>query len=116
MALKQKYIEDSPEYDMDAAFLDQLRDFPIEFSVPVAVLMDSNAEWLPEENGWTQTVGGVIRKPHSFFFEIEYFHQTGEVPVFLSVRETDADTYLDHMNAGTTFFFDTDYFKKIKFS
>lgn len=102
MDLKQKYTEVRPEYDMDAGFLDQLRDFPIRYSVPVAVLMDCNAELLPQLNGWTQKVGGVIMSPHNFFFELEYYHEEGDVPVFLSVEETDADTYLDHMLNKTT--------------
>lgn len=116
MALKQKYIEARPEYDMDEGFLEQLRSFPIEYSVPVAVLMDCNADYLPQLDGWTQAVGGVITKPHSFFFEIEYFHQTDEVPVFLSIVETDADTYLDHINNNTTLKLNDDILSRIRYT
>ena len=97
MDLKQKYIRERPEYDMDEGFLSQLRSFPIEYSVPVAVLMDVSVETLPVLNGWTQSVGGVVRRPENFFFEIEYFNEEDDVPVFLSITETDADTYLDHI-------------------
>mgnify|MGYP003626539701 CR=1 FL=1 len=97
MDLKQKYTRASPDYDMDQGFLDQLRGFPIEYSVPVAVLMDVSADTLPILDGWTQSVGGVVMKPENFFFEIEYFHEEYEVPVFLSITETDADAYLDHI-------------------
>tara|TARA_R100001244_G_scaffold13909_1_gene15569 strand:+ start:1215 stop:1523 length:309 start_codon:yes stop_codon:yes gene_type:complete len=82
---------------MDEGFLDQLRCFPIEYSVPVAVLMDVSADTLPILNGWTQNVGGVVTQPENFFFEIEYFNEDGDVPVFLSITETDSDTYLDHI-------------------
>jgi hypothetical protein len=82
---------------MDEGFLSQLRGFPIEYSVPVAVLMDVSADTLPVLNGWTQSAGGVVTRPDHFFFEIEYFNEDDDVPVFLSIRETDADTYLDHI-------------------
>ena len=115
MALKQKYIEDNRWYDMDDNFLSQLQEFPIHYSIPVAVLMDCNVEDLPRLNGWTQTVGGVITKPANFFFEIEYFNQTDEVPVFLNIVETDADTYLDHMLTQTTLT-NNDIYNRIKFT
>ena len=97
MDLKQKYTQERPDYDMDEGFLAQLRGFPIEYSVPVAVLMDVSADTLPILNGWTQSAGGVVTRPENFFFEIEYFNEEDVVPVFLSITETDADTYLDHI-------------------
>ena len=97
MDLKQKYTRERPDYDMDEGFLSQLRNFPIEYSVPVAVLMDVSVDSLPVLNGWTQSVGGVVTRPKNFFFEIEYFNEEDDVPVFLSITETDADTYLDHI-------------------
>jgi hypothetical protein len=82
---------------MDEGFLAQLRGFPIEYSVPVAVLIDVSADTLPILNGWTQSAGGVVTRPENFFFELEYFNEEDVVPVFLSITETDADTYLDHI-------------------
>ena len=40
MDLKQKYIEETKPYELDEAFLDQLREIPIKHSVPIAVLID----------------------------------------------------------------------------
>ena len=99
MGLKQKFIEEEKikPYDVDDKFLQQLRELPIKKSVPIAILMDVNADSLPELDGWTQAVGGVIETQPAIFFEIEYLKQEDETPLFMSIHETDADDYLDHM-------------------
>ena len=99
MGLKQKFTEEDKikPYDVDDKFLEQLREFPIKKSVPIAILMDFNAEALPELDGWTQGVGGVIKTQPAIFFEIEYLKKDKETPLFISIHETDADTYLDHI-------------------
>ncbi len=99
MGLKQKFIEEEKikPYDVDDKFLQQLRELPIKKSVPIAILMDFNADSLPELDGWTQAVGGVIKTQPAIFFEIEYLKQEDETPLFMSIQETDADDYLDHM-------------------
>ena len=115
MDLKQKYIEETKPYELDEAFLDQLREIPIKHSVPIAVLIDVNAERLPELDGWTQAAGAVIRGNPSTFYEVEYLKEKNEKPFYITITETDADAYLDHILTNTIFKED-DVYNRIKYS
>ena len=115
MDLKQKYIEETKPYELDEEFLDQLREIPITHSVPIAVLIDVNAERLPELDGWTQAAGAVVRRHPSTLYAVEYLKEINEKPFYIAITETDADTYLDHILTNTIFKED-DIYNRIKYS
>ena len=115
MDLKQKYIEETKPYELDEEFLDQLREIPITHSVPIAVLIDVNAERLPELDGWTQAAGAVVRGNPSTFYEVEYLKEINEKPFYIAITETDTHTYLDHILTNTIFKED-DIYNRIKYS
>ena len=87
MDLGQRYIEVDMGYEFDDWFIEELKSIPIN---------------LPVQEGWTQKVAGVIRSKEPFYFTIEYIHQPGEYPVFLSMDSIEVDEFLDYMNLNQT--------------
>ena len=94
MESKQKYIEARPcEYD--AEFLDKLRSFDKQAVVSIVNVLEDNAEYLPQEDGWIQEAGCVIKLDKPLFFVVRFLHQYYETPLYLEIEKIECDDYLD---------------------
>ena len=94
--LRQKYIEDRERpCEYDAEFLDKLRGFKKQTIVSIVTILEDNAEYLPQEDGWVQEAGCVIKLDKPFFFVVRYLHQFYETPLYLEIEEIECDDYLD---------------------
>ena len=102
MDLGQRYIEVDMGYDFDDWFIEELKSIPINYSLKIVQQLETNLNNLPVQEGWTQKVAGVIRSKEPFYFTIEYIHQPGEYPVFLSMDSIEVDEFLDYMNLNQT--------------
>lgn len=103
MALRLRYTEGEMEYEVDDYFISQLRDLPSSVGLEIAKQIDWNAEYLPEEHGWSQTFAGVVTKHDpAVFFTVEFLKQPNENAVYLDLDFIDSDTYLDYYNENKT--------------
>tara|TARA_R110002020_G_scaffold240245_5_gene452961 strand:- start:1038 stop:1397 length:360 start_codon:yes stop_codon:yes gene_type:complete len=99
MDAEQRYIEvDFTNFQVDTEFLYMLESFSRPYGVQIAYQLERNAELLPEKDGWLQYIAGVVKLEEPMFFEVEFLKQTGEVPVFTSLKEIEVDEYLDNIN------------------
>ena len=94
MDLGQRYIEVDMGYEFDDWFIEELKSIPIHYSLKIVHQLETNLDNLPVQEGWTQKVAGVIRNKDPFYFTIEYIHQPGEYPVFLSMDSIEVDEFL----------------------
>jgi|TARA_R110000787_G_scaffold200245_1_gene311268 hypothetical protein len=95
MESRQRYTEEIRPYDFDVDFLESLRAFDKQTSVRIVMVLEDNADLLPQENGWIQEAGGVLKGTHPFFFVIRFLYEHGSTPLFLEIEEIYADEYLD---------------------
>lgn len=93
----QKFIRayDSQHFEIDDWFVQSIgniADYQRE-----GVLKDilSSIEYLPEKDGWSQMVGGVIRGKNPLFYLVEYLKEKSDPVLFLDVEEITSDEYLD---------------------
>lgn len=56
---------------------------------------------LPKDDIYTRGISGVLREDE-VFFELEFINVNGEPPVFLDIKYTDIDNYLDAVNQKQT--------------
>ena len=99
MELKQKCIEEiKPDCKFDDFFIDALLLLPYKVGLKMMSSIGEEAENLPEENHWSQTVGFVFKGENPFFFEIEYIKEVNQPAVFLNLFEISCDDYLDYIN------------------
>ena len=61
-----------------------------------------NEKLLPETNGYSQFISGVVKQEKPFYFEIEYLKQQDERPTYLDLVEIELDDYLDAINNNKT--------------
>lgn len=94
-----KFTEDNTTYEVTESFIIQLQDMPHDMALDVMKQLKVNASELPEENAWTQYVGGIHKAENKdVFFVIEFLRQEGESPVFVDFEYIDSDDYLDLYN------------------
>ena len=99
MGYAQRYTEENDDrFEVDKQLLECLRDFDSDYSLDIAGQLDINATCLPEKNRKVQKVGGVVKFNQPLFFEVEYLKQTGDIPIYISLKEIDVDEYLDYIN------------------
>ena len=99
MDAQQRYIEvDNSRFDVDSELVEKLKDIPFNYALQIITQLDFNARLLPEKNGWSQKVGGVIKNEEPMFFEVEYLKQYNDIPIYISLQEIDVDDYLDYIN------------------
>jgi hypothetical protein len=99
MVLKQKYIEDDKiKCSFDDYFIDELILLPYEVSIEIMVQVGRNSADLPEKEGWSQMVGGVVKGKSPYFFELEYVKPKGGDPMYVDIMRIDCDDYLDYIN------------------
>lgn len=99
MELRQKSIEDKLVYEADDSFCYQIKTFGSELALDIAEMIEKNAPYLSEQNGYHQQVSGVIKDKNGTptFFMLHYLKQIDEHPVWLQIFEIDVDAYLDSL-------------------
>ena len=83
---QQKYIEDSL-YEIDDWFFSQLRKFTVDEATVIIGQILSVLNELPDRDGWTQAVAGVVTKKNPTFFVVEYLKQEKDIPILVDVEE-----------------------------
>tara|TARA_B110000908_G_scaffold172585_1_gene241008 strand:- start:21024 stop:21413 length:390 start_codon:yes stop_codon:yes gene_type:complete len=94
----RKYIEDKVEYEIDEWFYEQLSYYKIEDASLIIAQTLAVLESLPEKNGWSQEVAGVIKNEEPIFFVVEYLKQPQEIPILIDINEIELDEYLDFIS------------------
>ena len=108
MDLKQKYIKVRKNYDFDEWFVAELSECPYYVVNELISHLEFYTDKLPELNGWSQSVCGVIKsKPYSeldepFFYKVDFLKQNDEIPLYFGVEEISCDDYLDCINKEQT--------------
>jgi hypothetical protein len=93
---------DEEVYDISLEMLHKLKDLPERIRVGIADLIDYNFYMLPELDGYSQAVGGVIKGDPPFFFELEYVREEHKNIVMLDMEEITLDEYLDYIDNDQT--------------
>ncbi len=86
---------DTTLFELEEWFVDRLTDFPLSYRKAILGDIISALDYLPIDNGWSQRIGGVVRKPKPVFYLVEYLKQEEELPLLLDVIEIHSDEYLD---------------------
>ena len=95
MDLEQRYTEEIKPYDFDVDFLESLRAFDKQTSIKIVMVLEDNADFLPQKDGWIQEAGCVLKGEHPFFFVIRFLYEHDSTPLFLEIEEIYCDDYLD---------------------
>ena len=75
MDLQLKFLEDNFLYEIDDWFFSQLRRFSVNEATVIIGQVLSIIDELPDRDGWSQSVAGVIKKKNPTFFVVEYLKQ-----------------------------------------
>ena len=107
MDYEPKYTEESNDavtFQVEEGLLDDLKEstLEIEEAQAVAYMLEDNADWIPSGRG-TFWVGGYVTTylGEDKFFEVAYTKPDGDIPTYYIYKDTDVDTYLDHINSLT---------------
>ena len=103
MDLIQKSITGKMKLKFEEWFLTELAIYPTHVKSGIIEQLSQYEDNLPEKNGFTQTVAGVIKTEDPFFFEIEYLKQEGEKTIYLDIFPITLDEYLDFINTNQSF-------------
>lgn len=93
---------DEEVYDISLDMINKLKSLPKKVRIGIADLIDYNFYSLPELEGYSQAVGGVIKGDPPFFFEIEYVKEEGKNIIMLDIEEITLDEYLDYIDNEQT--------------
>ena len=84
--LRQKYIGEIKQYEVDDYFIEKIRDLPSKVGFDIAKQIDRAASDLPQLDFWEQQVAVVTSAlNHPMYFLVEYVHSEDIAPVFLDV-------------------------------
>ena len=97
MDLELKFLEDNLLYEIDDWFFSQLRKFTVDEATVIIGQILSVLNELPDRDGWTQAVAGVVTKKNPTFFVVEYLKQEKDIPILVDVEEIEVDEYLDYI-------------------
>tara|TARA_R100001591_G_scaffold116033_1_gene132372 strand:- start:1270 stop:1701 length:432 start_codon:yes stop_codon:yes gene_type:complete len=97
MDLQLKFLEDNFLYEIDDWFFSQLRKFSVNEATVIIGQVLSIIDELPDRNGWSQSVAGVIKKKNPTFFVVEYLKQKNDIPILVDIEEIEVDEYLDYI-------------------
>ena len=78
MDLQLKFLEDNFLYEIDDWFFSQLRRFSVNEATVIIGQVLSIIDELPDRDGWSQSVAGVIKKKNPTFFVVEYLKQKND--------------------------------------
>ena len=98
MDLEQKSTEDSVVMHFNEWFVDEITQYPKELMSEVLSELYLGQEKLPELNGYSQIVFGVVKSKEPFYFKVEYIKQLEEIATFLDIIDVEVDDYLDAIN------------------
>lgn len=91
-------MDEEEVYDVSLEVIQKLKALPERVRVGIADMLDYNFDALPELDGYSQAVGGVIKGEPPFFFELEYVREEGKNIVILDIDEITLDEYLDYID------------------
>ena len=97
MDLQLKFLEDNFLYEIDDWFFSQLRRFSVNEATVIIGQVLSIIDELPDRDGWSQSVAGVIKKKNPTFFVVEYLKQKNDIPILVDIEEIEVDEYLDYI-------------------
>ena len=102
MDIELRFIGGDESYKIDEWMVEELSEFTSPQRIDILHQIEEYCDDLPEKDGWTQYVAGVIREEPTLYFKLEYLKQNSEHPIFLSVTLIDADEFLDYINLHQT--------------
>ena len=91
MDLELKFLEDNLLYEIDDWFFSQLRKFTVDEATVIIGQILSVLNELPDRDGWTQAVAGVVTKKNPTFFVVEYLKQEKDIPILVDVEEIEVE-------------------------
>ena len=97
MDLQLKFLEDNFLYEIDDWFFSQLRRFSVNEATVIIGQVLSIIDELPDRDGWSQSVAGVIKKKNPTFFVVEYLKQKNDIPILVDIEQIEVDEYLDYI-------------------
>ena len=97
MDLQLKFLEDNFLYEIDDWFFSQLRRFSVNEATVIIGQVLSIIDELPDRDGWSQSVAGVIKKKNPTFFVVENLKQKNDIPILVDIEEIEVDEYLDYI-------------------
>jgi|13_taG_2_1085334.scaffolds.fasta_scaffold219815_1 hypothetical protein len=102
MASKQKSTEGKVVMYFNQWFVDELSTYSSFIMTDILNQLFDNEKLLPETNGYSQFISGVVKQDKPFYFEVEYLKQQDERPTYLDLVEIELDEYLDAINNKKT--------------
>tara|TARA_R100000951_G_scaffold70630_1_gene59548 strand:- start:1571 stop:1924 length:354 start_codon:yes stop_codon:yes gene_type:complete len=79
-------------------FVDEITRYPKDLMSDILSELYLSQNKLPELNGFSQVVFGLVKKETPFYFKVEYIKQEEEIATFLDILEVNLDDYLDAIN------------------
>ena len=98
MDLEQRSTEDDSDMHFNQWFVDELSQKPKDIMLSVLNQLFEGQDNLPELDGYSQYVSGVVKSKNPYFYEVEYIKENGEQATFLDIIDLDSDEYLDAIN------------------
>ncbi len=97
--LRQKYIGEIKQYEVDDYFIEKIRELPPKVGFDIAKQIDRAASDLPQLDFWEQQVAVVTTVLNTpTYYLVEYVHSEDVAPVFLDLHPIEVDDYLDYYN------------------
>ena len=97
MDLILKFLEDDNPYYMFHWFYKELIEYTMEDASVIISQILAVMDFLPQKEGHSQDVAGVIKKDEPIFFVIEYVKQENELPILVDLTVIELDEYLDYI-------------------
>lgn len=89
-----KFIEGT-NFDIDEYFAEKLNELTSHQRTDILYQIIPLLNELPEVNGWSQLIAGVVKGDNPLYFSIEFLKQVDEIPFLLDLHELEVDEYLD---------------------
>lgn len=89
-------------YDVSLDMLKKLKALPERVRGAIVDQIQFNSSSFTDLSGYSQTVGGVVKGSHPFFFEIEYVKEPNTPVIMLDLEEISLDDYLDYIDEEKT--------------
>ena len=103
MDSEQKSTKEIETLKFDVEFLEQISEQDEDIQEVLLETLLEEEEDLPEKNGRTQKVCGVIHIDEPVYYEVEYLKQEDEKALYLEFKIIDVDLFLDSVIQKTTF-------------
>lgn len=108
--LRQKFIGEVKQYEVDGYFVEKIRDMPMDVGYDVAKQIDEIASQLPQQDFWEQQIALVCQSlKNPVYYVIDYIHSEDVAPVFLDLHQIEVNDYLDYYNENKAIKLNYDY-------